>query len=137
MLGLRPAALWAALAGLAELLGGAGLALGLLTPVAAALIAAVMLFAMALVHAEKGLWATAGGYEYNLVLLAAATAVGLHGAGRYALDALLAERYGFPLPAGPLPVFAGVVLVAVLALAVELLTRRSGQSAPRGSAASA
>ena len=136
-LGLRPAALWAAVAGLAELLGGAGLALGLLAPVAAALIAGVMLFAIALVHAAKGLWVSAGGFEYNLVMLAAAAAVGLHGAGRYALDALLAERYGFQLPAGPFPIFVVLVLVALIALAIELAARRTGQSAPRGSSAAA
>ncbi|MER3457834.1 MAG: DoxX family protein, partial [Chloroflexota bacterium] len=35
-LGLQPARFWAVVAGLAELLGGIGLALGLFTPIAAA-----------------------------------------------------------------------------------------------------
>jgi putative oxidoreductase len=96
-LGLRPARAWAIAAGTGEVLGGLGLALGLLTPFAAAAIIAVMLSAVALVHWSKGLWVTAGGYEYNLALIAAAAVVGMMGAGRYSLDAYLAQRYGFGL----------------------------------------
>jgi putative oxidoreductase len=89
-LGLRPGRLHASLAGLSELVGGLLLALGLLTPVAAALLSAVMLMAISTVHASKGVWATEGGYEYNLVLLAAVFAVSATGAGEWSLDHALA-----------------------------------------------
>jgi putative oxidoreductase len=89
-LGLRPGRFHASLAGFAELTGGLLLALGLLTPVAAALLSAVMIMAIATVHASKGVWATEGGYEYNLVLLAAVFAVSATGAGEWSLDHALA-----------------------------------------------
>lgn len=76
-------------AGLAELLGGLFLALGLLTPVGAALAIAVMLVAVATVHLEKGFFVTGGGFEYNFILSAAALALAFTGAGAYSLDAAL------------------------------------------------
>src|SRR5215208_7006753 len=69
--GMRPGRPMALFAGGAEVVGGALFAAGLLTPVGAALISAVMVTAMWTVHSGKGLWATEGGVEYNLVLLAA------------------------------------------------------------------
>lgn len=86
--GIKPGVLMAMLAGLAELLGGALFAVGLLTPLAAVLIALTMLGAIAKVHGKNGLWATANGYEYNAVLIAAAIGIALTGAGDYSLDAL-------------------------------------------------
>ncbi len=86
--GIKPGVLMAVLAGLAELLGGALFAVGLFTPLAAILIAVTMLGAIAKVHGKNGLWATANGYEYNVVLIAAAIGIALTGAGDYSLDAL-------------------------------------------------
>jgi putative oxidoreductase len=84
--GMRPGRPMALFAGGAEVVGGALFAAGLLTPVGAALISAVMVTAMWTVHSGKGLWATEGGVEYNLVLLAAAFAVTAIGAGDWSLD---------------------------------------------------
>lgn len=84
--GLRPARAHAWIAGLSELGGGLLLALGLLTPFAAAGIIAVMTAAILTVHAPKGVWNTEGGYEYNLVLIAAAFALAAIGAGSWSLD---------------------------------------------------
>jgi putative oxidoreductase len=70
-LGLRPARVWAIVAGICEFGGGLLFALGLITPIAALALLAVMLMAVATVHWTKGLWVTNGGYEYNLVLSAA------------------------------------------------------------------
>src|SRR5438874_13531802 len=56
-LGLHPAPFWAYLEAAAELAGGVCLVVGLLTPLAAAMLIADMLVATLKVHAPKGLWA--------------------------------------------------------------------------------
>jgi putative oxidoreductase len=76
-LGPRPARLMALAVGLAELAGGALFAVGLLSPLAAALMIAVMLTAIATVHWHSGVWVTDGGFEYNLVLATVAFSVTL------------------------------------------------------------
>jgi putative oxidoreductase len=85
-IGLRPGRLHATAAGAAELGGGLLLALGLLTPLAAATITAVMSTAIITVHARNGLWNTEKGFEYNLVLIAAAFALVGAGPGAWSLD---------------------------------------------------
>ncbi|KZE78695.1 DoxX family protein [Paenibacillus elgii] len=87
--GIKPGVVMAVLAGLMELLGGVLFAAGLLTPLAAVLIAATMVGAIVKVHGPNGLWSTANGYEYQLVLLVVAIGVALTGAGAYSLDALI------------------------------------------------
>ena len=74
-IGLRPGWLHARAAGTAELLGGALLALGLFTPVAAAALIAVMTAAVITVHAPNGIWNSNQGYEFNLVMAAAVFAL--------------------------------------------------------------
>ncbi|MGH2782813.1 MAG: DoxX family protein, partial [Thermoleophilaceae bacterium] len=83
---LRPGRRHALAASLAETVGGAMLALGALTPLAAALLNGSMFTAIRKVHLEKGVWNTAGGYEYNLVLIAALTALVDGGPGRPSVD---------------------------------------------------
>jgi putative oxidoreductase len=85
-IGLKPGHVHATAAGLIEFGGGALLALGLFTPFAAAALIAVMTAAVITVHAPKGVWSTDGGYEYNLVLTAAAFALAAIGAGNWSLD---------------------------------------------------
>jgi putative oxidoreductase len=85
-LGLKPGRLHALGAGLAEFLGGLLLALGLLAPIAAAMLIGTMTVAIATVHLSKGPWASEGGYEYNLVLIAVAFAVASIGPGRWSVD---------------------------------------------------
>jgi putative oxidoreductase len=89
-IGLRPGRAQAVLAGGAEAGGGALLALGLLTPLGAAMITGSMAGAIAKVHASKGPWVSNGGYEYNLVLMSAVFAIAAAGPGRWSLD----ERLG-------------------------------------------
>src|SRR5581483_12399656 len=88
-LGFRPGRRHAVLAGLAEFGGGLLLALGLLTPLGAAIVASVMLVATVTVHAKGGFFAASGGYEYNLVLAAAAVSLAFTGPGAISVDALL------------------------------------------------
>ena len=86
-LGLRPGKPNAIAAGTAEAGGGALLALGLETPFAASVLTATMLTAIHRVHASKGPWVTNGGYEYNVVLIAAVLALAEVGPGPLSLDA--------------------------------------------------
>src|SRR6516165_3601029 len=77
------------MAGLAETVGGFLMALGLLTPVATALVFSVMFVAVATVHIKKGFFVQNGGYEYNLVLAISALTVTFTGPGSLSLDAFL------------------------------------------------
>ena len=86
-MGLHPGKPHAIAAGVGEAGGGALLVAGFLTPLGAASIAATMLTAMHRVHLKNGPWVTNGGYEYNLVLIAAVLAVAEAGPGALSLDA--------------------------------------------------
>ena len=87
-MGLKPGIVHAGAAGAAETLGGAGLLLGYRTPLASAGIISVMLTAINRVHLKNGPWAHKGGYEYNVVLAAAAVSLAESGPGPLSLDAL-------------------------------------------------
>ena len=122
---LRPAAFWTVLAGLSEAGGGLLLATGLLSPLGSLGIIAAMLMAVILVHWPR-LWASDNGIEYQLVLLAAVTAVALAGPGAYSLDALL----GIALPA-PGTFLIGLVLV-LAGVAAALATRGPAEAEAAG-----
>jgi putative oxidoreductase len=85
-MGMRPGKLNAFAAGAAEFGAGVLLVLGLLTPLAAALVTAVMIVAIATVHLGKGVWASEGGFELNLVYIAIVFALAGVGAGDWSLD---------------------------------------------------
>ncbi len=85
-IGLKPGRVHAAAAGAMEFGGGLLLALGLVTPVASLALIAVMTAAVITVHYPKGVWATNGGYEYNLVLASVVFAVAGVGPGAWSLD---------------------------------------------------
>jgi putative oxidoreductase len=85
-LGYHPGKLFAAICGLSESLGGLGLAVGLLTPLAAAAVIGVMINAMATVTGAHGLWETQGGVEYSVAISVVALAIAAVGPGRLALD---------------------------------------------------
>ena len=123
-LGFRPGKLHAFLAGLAEFGGGLLLAAGLVTPLAAALIIAVMVVAAGSVHLSKGFWFTNGGYEYHLVLVAAALALAFTGPGTYSLDAAQ------PLALGGVTGGLGALVVGTVLGVGALLSRRLPAPAP-------
>ncbi len=85
------------LAVMAEFLGPLGLAIGLLTRVAALCIAVVMLVAILTVHKQHGFfmnWSGAQegeGVEYHLLALGLALALIVNGAGAWSIDALIAR----------------------------------------------
>jgi putative oxidoreductase len=94
-MGLRPGKAHAVAAGAAEAGGGALLVAGLATPLAASAVTATMLTAIKTVHAKNGPWLSNGGYEYNVVLIAAALMLVEAGPGSLSLDAALGrERSG-------------------------------------------
>lgn len=86
--GLRPGTVMVTFAGLSEL-GAAGLiALGLATPLAAAMVIGAMLAAISTLW-PKGVWAHLGGFEVPLAYAIIAFVLAITGPGGYALDALL------------------------------------------------
>ena len=95
-MGLRPGKRHALAAGAAEAGGGALLALGAATPIAASVLTATMLTAINRVHLKNGPWATNGGYEYNVVLIAAALALVETGPGSPSIDAARGSKANGP-----------------------------------------
>lgn len=88
-LGFRPGRVFATAASASEVGSGVLLALGLLSPLAGAVMIAVMLVAAVSVHWEHGLFATSNGIEVPLLYGAGAAALTLTGPGVYSLDAAL------------------------------------------------
>ena len=76
---------------LVEFFGGLALIAGLLTRLAGLGLAVTMLGAIALVHLAGGFFAP-NGIEFPLALLGAAITLAISGAGRFSLDALIANR---------------------------------------------
>jgi putative oxidoreductase len=88
-IGMKPGKFHATVAATTEISAGLGLAAGLLTPVPAAGFVSLMLVAAWTVHRTNGFFIVKQGWEYNLVLAAAAVAVATTGAGRFSLDRLV------------------------------------------------
>jgi len=129
-LGFVPGRRNALVAGLAETGAGLLLALGLATPIAAAVLFSVMVVAGVSAHAPKGFFAHNGGYEYTLLLGVAALSVAFTGPGALSLDALLGVRdagAGWGLLA---------LLVGLAGAGLQLAQRRvpAAAEAPRESA---
>jgi putative oxidoreductase len=107
-LGMRPGIVHAWAASLTELGAGVLLVLGLATPLAAAGVVGTMVVAWVTNHRKNGffIFRPGEGYEYVLVLTAAAIGLGGVGPGGWSLDRAL----GWFDPPG----WVGIVLVAVL-----------------------
>jgi putative oxidoreductase len=123
-LGFRTPFVMAIAAGVGELAGGLLFALGLATPLATLALVVVMLNAIGTVHRRKGFFNSAGGYEYNLLIIATALAVTAGGPGRFSLDAALGwvERISGPWWA---------LAIGGLASAIALATLTAGRPRPR------
>jgi putative oxidoreductase len=80
-------------AGVAEAGGGALLFAGLATPLASAALIGTMITAIRKVHWSSGPWAASGGYEYNLVLIAALLALAEDKPGDISLDSALGLEF--------------------------------------------
>lgn len=101
------------LAGVGEVAGGLGIALGILTPVSAAAVVGTMTVAALVNNSQAGFWSVAKGWELNGYLIVIATALAVAGPGALSLDRLLdiEGRLGVTL-AGPI----GALAVAIGAL---------------------
>jgi putative oxidoreductase len=127
-LGFRPGCLHARLLGLAETVGGALLAVGLLTPLAGVAVAGVMITAVATVHWDQGFFAQDGGYEYPLILAVIAIAVAFAGAGKYSVDAAVGWSLGgakWGIAAAGLAVVASAAIIASRGRRVQWRGRRA------------
>ncbi len=88
-IGIPAAMLMAAIVIFVELLGGIALIVGVGTRIVALLLAIIMLVAILTVHLANGFYASDGGVEFTLTLLAANLFLALAGAGSMSLDARL------------------------------------------------
>jgi putative oxidoreductase len=97
--GFHPGRRQALVASVVEIGGGLLIALGLLTPLGAALMLSVMIVAAFSEHLKNGFFISSGGVEYNVVLGIAGLTFAFTGPGALSFDALL----GLPwLNGGPL-----------------------------------
>jgi len=106
-LGFHPGRRHALMAGLVEAGGGLLLVLGLLTPLAAAVVLSVMFVAAVSVHVKQGFFITSGGYEYTMVLGVAGLTLAFTGPGALSLDALLGNAWSGGWP-GVVALFVGL-----------------------------
>lgn len=110
-MGMKPnGRIHALLAASTELGAGSLLALGLLTPFAAAGFVGVMLVAAWTVHRPNGFFSVNDGYELNLIFACTAVGIAMVGPGRHSLDWAL----GFDFVFRP---WLAVGIAAVLGLA--------------------
>ena len=100
-MGMPAPEIFAPLAVAAELAGGIGLILGLLTPIAAIGVLSSMLVAIFLVHLPNGLLASEGGFEYPLTMACVALYFVVRGGGPISVDHLIFGRKGRREPEEP------------------------------------
>ena len=114
-LGMRPGRRNAIAASASETIGGAMIVAGAFTPAAAATLIATMITAIRTVHLKNGLWASKGGYEFNLALIAGLLALVDGGPGSPSVDAMLGT--GETGPGWALAALAAGVTGSTLAIA--------------------
>jgi len=112
-------------AGVSETAGGALLAAGLATPLAASSLIGVMTTAIRKVHAPNGIWNSNGGFEFNATIIAALAVLAETGPGDLSLDnALGIEKKGTLVAFG-----AAALGVAASFATVELGRREAERNA--------
>lgn len=122
-MGFRPVALWTVVSTGAELVGGLALAIGFLTPLAAAVLIGHAFVIIVKAHLPKGFWNGNGGFEFPLSLVAGVLAIGLIGAGSVSIDSALGLAFSDSLRIGLLLIGA---LGGFAALAASRITPQPG-----------
>jgi len=125
-MGFRPVSLFAAASIGAELGAGLALAIGLFTPIAAAILVAQTLVIIFIAHWSKGFFNGKGGIEFPLLLGIGAAAVGLLDPGTVTLDHALGLTFE---PVVRLAILAVGLLAGLASLAIPRLTAGNGTAA--------
>jgi putative oxidoreductase len=118
-IGFSPGKANALAAGVAEVGGGALLALGLATPVASAAAGGALVVAASF-HHPNGFFFADGGYEFPATLALTALALGISGPGAFSLDELLGRRWDRP--------WMRVAALVLVAPAAQLVIRRRARA---------
>jgi putative oxidoreductase len=125
-LGHRPGRQMVLLSAACELSGSALIALGLITPLGAAILAGTMMVAGGTLTLVKGtVWNVLGGGEYPLALAAVAVVLGFTGPGRWSIDSAI--KAPWVSHGNGTAAITGVIVLVVAALAAgaALLRTRS------------
>lgn len=109
-IGMKWAKKQALFAATIEIVAGAGLVLGLATPLSSAAIVALMTVAIVTVHARVGyfIFLPNGGWEYCASIVAVATAISVTGPGSWSLDDALSINQSLGVLALPVGVTCAV-----------------------------
>lgn len=91
-LGLHPAKQQAWAVALSETVGGGLTAAGLFSPLGPSMVIGTMAVAVKKVHLDKGFWLSRGGYEFNLLITAAAFSIAAQGPGPISLDGIFGKQ---------------------------------------------
>jgi putative oxidoreductase len=131
-MGFRPAGLFAWISALAEFGGGLALMLGVLTPLAGAVLIAQSVVIIGHAHWGSGFLNRDGGYEFPLALAVGAAAVLLAGPGLVSVDGLVS--FGLE-PAALAALFVLGVAGGFAALIVPRLAQPGSQESGAGAQA--
>ena len=121
-MGFRPARLFALVSAGVELVGGVLLAVGFLTPLAAAALVAQTVVIIGQVHWSHGFFSTRSGIEFPLLLGIGAAAVGIGGPSAVSVDSALG------LAVDPAASVVLLVLGVVAGLATLAVPRIEGRA---------
>jgi putative oxidoreductase len=97
-IGMRQPRFQARAAASGEIAAGLLLAIGLLTPFAAAAIVGIMIVATWAAHRSNGLFIFNDGWEYTVSIITVVLAIAIFGPGRFSLDELLSSSIGWSIP---------------------------------------
>jgi len=125
-MGFHPARFFALVSAGVELFGGLMLAVGFLTPIAAAALVAQTVVIIGQVHWANGFFNSKSGFEFPLVLGLGAAAVGLGGPSAVSIDSAL----GLAIEPAPAVVMLGLGLLAgLVTLAIPRVAARTHATA--------
>lgn len=125
-LGQRPGRRMAQLAATCELSGSFLVAVGLVTPLGAAILAGTMIVAGgALTMSKKTPWNALGGGEYPFVLAAFALVLGFAGPGAWSIDSAISAPW--VTSSNGKALITGIIVAVVAALAAGVALRRTRQ----------